>query len=528
MKPISSELLRLVQKHYILAIYLCIAFAAALLRFWDLDGLPLALYRDETWNGVEGLLTAQKWDFRPFYEGSTGREGMLIWLIALTHLFLEPSAFAVRFANAAVGTVTVLSLPLLLIPLMRFFYFVSCKQEPGIRERQLFWVVALVAMFFLASSYWHLTYSRITFRAILDPLFCLASCSFVAMSYQRPRHFWLAALAGVVCGLGLYGYGAVKFIVLPLFVIFVCAACSYKTKVIVPTALITVFAALTVFPLFQYIIQNSDSYFLRLNQVSIFRKESPSSEFFDSLTSMLGMLGGLGDGNLRHNHNRNAQLNPVFFACFILGLLGLIVQVARPRKDQQWLKYLSLFSLLWLLVMLIPSALTYEGQPHSLRSIGMLMPLVIFAGTGFLWVFWSFQTSSRVSKKIHLALGIIAFSLVYETASSYFYRYANYPGVKNWFDYSVNQAAMTIRHDSTDQVYLVVVDNKHDPERHSVIQTFRYLTKLEIDAATNSNILRLRDLPKHPDKEHAIVFSPNNIKHRVQKIVGDTRRVKTY
>lgn len=118
--------------------------------------------------------------------------------------------------------------------------------------------------------------------------------------------------------------------------------------------------------------------------------------------------------------------------------------------------------------------------------------------------------------------------ILYETSASYFVRYSNYPGIRNWFDYSVNEAAISIRNDSSTQAYLVVVDDSLDPETHSVIQTFRYLTNFKMDAATKNNIIRLRDLSAHADRHHAIVFSPSNLKHRVQKILGGANRVKTY
>ncbi len=503
------------------------------LRFWGLGDYPEFIYRDESWNGVEGLITLRDMDFRPFYEGSTGREGMLIWMIAIVHYFFEPSAFAVRFAPALIGLVTVLSLPICSFFLLRFFQRSSNPRIELNTDHHIFLWIALFAMFFLATSYWHVNFSRITFRAILDPLFSMYACTLVALSYQYSRQYWLHIVTGIVCGLGLYGYGAFKFTVIPLACIFFYAVFCYRNKVILPSVIITIFAMLVAYPLVSYIFHNGDNYFLRLNQVSIFKKENPLGEFFDGFFKLLGMLGGIGDRNLRHNTNSNAQLNIVNFAFLLYGVVVLVKLYIFNRENSSYEKaisYLGGLALIWFLVMLVPSALTYDAQPHALRAIGIILPVVIIAAIGAATFFFQVHSLLPNSGRVNLYIffAVIVTSITYATATEHFYRYQRYPGMKNWFDTKANQAALNINRASPNKSFLVVVKDRHSPETRSVIQNFRYLTNLKMDHKLHNNIIRLRELSRHPLRNSAIIYTPRDIESSVKKIIRDRHRIKRY
>ena len=507
-----------------------IALIAFFLRFWGLGEFPDALYRDETWNGVEGLLTAQNWEFLPFYEGSTGREGLLIWLIALVHTVFDPSVQAVRIAPASVGFVTVLVFPFCAYYLMRFFLETSARQKIDADQQRLLMIIALAIMFFLATSYWHVNFSRITFRAILDPLFSMLACTLVALSYQFPKKYWLPIGAGIVCGLGLYGYGAFKFMVFPLAFIFFYSAYHYRTKVIIPTIILAVVALAVAYPLFNYILHNSDNYFLRLNQVSIFRKSDPLAEFFDGLHKLINMLWSQGDRNLRHNTNKNAQLNTLALIFLVLGIYHMFKHWWINKDATRGYRLLSVFVLLWFLVMLVPSALTYDAQPHALRAIGMVVPIMIFAGFGAgIMLREILNYSPRAFRQQFCALvGVTMVFVTADTATEFFVRYQQHPGMKNWFDYKTNEAAKEILRDNGKNSYLVVVENRRNPETYSVIQTFRYLTNFKMDAKRHRNIIRVRDLKNHPLKDRATIFTPHKLEREVKRTVRNASKVKRY
>ena len=518
-------------------VFLALVLVAFFLRLWGLGEFPIFIYRDESWNGVEGLLTLKNGDFRPFYEGSTGREGMLIWLIAVAHTFFEPSAFAVRLAPALIGFITVIALPFCTYSLLRYFQGKSASTAIKEEEKCFFLIVALAAMFFLATSYWHVNFSRITFRAILDPFFSMLSCTLVALSYQYVRHYWLHVLAGGVCALGLYGYGAFKFTVIPLTCIFFYSVFYLRAKTIVPTVIIAIAATIVAFPLVKYIFLHSDNYFLRLNQVSIFRKSDPLAEFFNGLFKLLGMLGGVGDSNLRHNTNSNAQLNILNFTFYLMGIFALIRLwfFNKQKKPHEWaVAKLGGFAFIWFIVMLVPSALTYDAQPHALRAIGIIVPIMLISAIGVACLLHAMGLTTANSEIVQKNRGMIVFgcflllaATTYSTATEYFYRYQKYPGTKHWFDYKANEAAFEIKRNNT-QKYLILVQDRHSPQTRSVIQNMRYLTNLKMDNILHNNIIRLRDLKNHPLRDTAIIYTPRDIESSVIKIVGNRNRVKLY
>lgn len=501
-----------------------IAAVAVLLRFYNLGENPIALYRDEAWNGVDALLSLRDGNFQAFYTGSTGREGLLIWLIALVHVFAEPSVATLRFTPALVGSLTVIALPFTLYALQRFFQptwnIIDTKLSDS--DKVMLLSGMLCGMFFLASSYWHINFSRITFRGILDPLTCSLACALFALALQSPRRYWLAALAGVCCAAGIYGYGSFKFCIATLAVILVHAIRIRRWACMRPLAVALSIGLVVAWPLLSYIAQNGESYFLRLNQVSVFRKEDPVAEMFGNIGKLLQMFFGVGDRNLRHNSNFNAALNPVVGACFLFGcaqLLWISIRGSRSGSPLQPLvsRAFAIFLLVWFAVMLIPPALTYEMQPHSLRAIGCIAPIMLIAGLGAGTLVWALVHSANIKKTVIVPfLVCLPLAMLADTATEYFFRKTEYCDYKSWFDRGTTAGGQAIADDNTDQQYLVVVEDLHSPQWHSVIQTFRYLTDLRIDA-DKGNILRLRDLAAHPDRDVAIVYAPKTLETTLKR-----------
>ena len=171
---------------------------AALFRFGALDTIPPGIWPDEAINGVEGWRAVESGDFKIFYPTNNGREGLWINMIGLTVHAFGANQFGLRFPAALTGTLTVLGLFFLTRELFAQKNPVSDQMLPGDNPNDKVqmpnqiqspnaknnWIlkfgffdkipsneiIALLSAFFLATSYWHLNFSRIAFRANMVPL----------------------------------------------------------------------------------------------------------------------------------------------------------------------------------------------------------------------------------------------------------------------------------------------------------------------------------------------------------------------
>jgi len=126
-----------IKKHHLILIAI-IALAAAL-RLYSLDTIPPGLWPDEALNGTQALTEPLKL----FYPENNGREGLIMWLDALSFRFLGVSMFSFRLVPAIIGILTVLGIYLLGSEMFK-------KKSVG-----------LLAAFFVATSFWHINFSRI-------------------------------------------------------------------------------------------------------------------------------------------------------------------------------------------------------------------------------------------------------------------------------------------------------------------------------------------------------------------------------
>ena len=131
---------------------LLVVIIATFLRLYQLDAAPPGLYPDEAMNGNNALEALRTGEWRTYYPENNGREGLFINIQAIFLLaFGQNEPWVLRLPSALFGILTVLGL-----------YFLA-KELWGVR-------VGLLASFLLATSFWHIIFSRIGFRAIMAPL----------------------------------------------------------------------------------------------------------------------------------------------------------------------------------------------------------------------------------------------------------------------------------------------------------------------------------------------------------------------
>jgi len=406
---------------------LIILVIAAFFRLWQLNSIPPGLYPDVAMNGNDAIETLNTYNFKVFYPDNNGREGLFMWLIALSFSIFGISVWSIKIVAAIIGILTVLGLYLLTKELL------SKYAENTSRH------IALLASFFLAISFWHVNYSRLGFRAILLPFVLVFGFYFLFKGFRQKKLLQLV-IAGVFFGLGFYTYISYRFIVLllPMMLIYWLLVYSKEKqmkKFLLFTASCLLFTFVVALPIGIYFIKNPQDFIGRATPISIFAAENPLIEFGKSLILHLGMFNIYGDSNWRHNYATSPEL---FWPMGILFLIGGIVSIKKlvvsiQKKDLPLsTSYFLLLS--WLFIFLLPGILTYEGIPHSLRTIGVIPPAFIFAGLGA-WKIYEFLNKNIKAKKLLIfSCFFFLLALAASEFNKYFVLWANNEKVKEAYN----------------------------------------------------------------------------------------------
>lgn len=426
-----------------------ILLLATLLRFWQLGDLPPGLYHDEAYNGLDALALTQGQTFpnfyegwelyaadahanRPpaetrfpiFFEGNYGREPLHIYLMALSIKLFGAGPFALRAVPAAAGVLAVFTTFLAAQALVH--------NRPGTQR------VPYLAAFLLAILYPALTFSRFGLRVMLFlPLETLTIYCFwqaINRAQNDPGRGRLSPLAwfilaGVGLGLGIYTYAAARL--LPLLFILFIPLWFWRVPAARPlwraVAAMAAAALLTAAPLLIFFARYPYFFIFRTGYVANKGLGTfPDRPWLTWLNNIGRVIRGLfwyGETHLRHNLPGRAYLDPLQASFFLLGLGHLWSQ----RHSSQGWRWRSLFLLLWLGVMLLPTLLSGDA-PHFGRMAGIAPVVAILAALGANWLWdWLAARPGRVAPLapwlILTALALSASLAVYD----YFIRYANHP-----------------------------------------------------------------------------------------------------
>ncbi|TSC75707.1 MAG: hypothetical protein G01um101430_201 [Parcubacteria group bacterium Gr01-1014_30] len=395
-------------------IFLLIILAiAAFFRLWRLDSLPPGLWPDETAYVNDAIETLETGDFKVFYPENHGREGLFMWLLAGFFSLFGISVLSFKIVPALIGILTVLGIYLLAKELFR-------------NE-----AISLLASFFLAISFWHVNFSRIGFRAILLPL-VLTFAFYFFFRALRTKNSLDFILTGLIFGLGFYTYISFRLAVLVfgfvlLLWMFVAKRENWLKRYLGGTALLLMTTFIVALPIGLYFLENPEHFVSRALGVSVFETEQPVKEFLKSFGKHLAMFNFVGDRNLRHNLSGFPQLSP---SAGIFFLVGIIFAVFRGFAGSFKERGIYLFLFVWLFALLLPGALTVEGVPHALRTIGVIPAAYIFAGLGA-WLIYDWAKNKFRDIKV-VAFGLLALMLV-SSFVMYFVVWAKTPELKNAF-----------------------------------------------------------------------------------------------
>ncbi len=454
---------------------LLIVLLAAFLRLWQLDSFPPGLYHDEAYNGLDALSLVQGKTFPQFYEGwelyaqeahganppkptrwpiffegNYGREPLHVYLMALSIMLFGPTPLAIRLVPALSGVLAVL---------LTYFAAKELLNQPGGPVRRpatakvnqspianLQSHAPLLAAFFLAILVPAIHFSRFGLRAMVFVPVEMLTVIFFWRGYNLSQHpstpghrvtlSYLAA--GFFLGFGIYIYAAARMFPL-LFVLFVLFWAwrdwSGLRRNLLNVAGMTAVSLLTALPILLFFWRYPYFFVFRIAYVA--NRGLGTVEDRPLLTWLLNVgrvVRGLywqGETHLRHNLPGRPYLDPIQAIFFTLGLVHSLRQKLNPR---------TVFLLLWLLVMLLPTIMSGDA-PHFGRMTGAAGPVAIVAAVGAVWLFTVIRdrllvNGERLSVKSKpitdyrlpiTIFGLLLFASLIFTLRDYFIRYASHP-----------------------------------------------------------------------------------------------------
>lgn len=342
---------------------------AAFLRFFHLDTLPPAHYRDVALTAIDALRAASGHPCLHY----TYDEGLYANLMGLLFFLFGASDWMVRAPGALFGVLTC--------------YGVYRLGRAFGAPRAGLYGAALLAV-----SFWHLVLSRSGFRAILLPLLMVGAFALLRESLEGVRA-GRAALAGVLFGLGLHVYPAARVmpLILPFYLVAELGVTRRAWRAARRPLLAFFLGAFAVAaPMLLHYLHHPEHVTLPRRQLTIwsplFDKSRLWSELGHNLVATLLMFHLHGDENWRHNLPGSPMLDPLTGALLLVGI-AVALRSRRADPDGAGEGGRASGPLIWLLaawapVMLLPNLLSVEGVPHGLRSCGVLPALMLLAGLG--------------------------------------------------------------------------------------------------------------------------------------------------
>jgi 4-amino-4-deoxy-L-arabinose transferase-like glycosyltransferase len=241
----SLRLTQVWSRHADLVLIVALTLLAGALRLWALDAIPQGVHGDEAQYGRDAQRVLDSGWIGVYTHSALGQPAGIAYVAAPGQALFGETALGARFSIAIFAVAAV--------PLAYgLFRLLSGR------------AVAAIAAFLLATSLWHIHFSRVAYQPALVPTVELAVLLLWVLGMRSGRTGWFIA-AGAVLGLGLYTYN-----VYPIFVIAFAAWVAvytllFKRHELRPWAKNVAFAAVASvavgLPLFAYMADPANDYF---------------------------------------------------------------------------------------------------------------------------------------------------------------------------------------------------------------------------------------------------------------------------
>ncbi len=395
-------------------IFFTVIFFAIFFRFYLINIMPGGLFPDEAANGLD-INLMQQGDLQPFYERGNGRESLFFYMLWASVSLFGKGFWQHHIVSALGGVLAVLAC---------FFVtrrLVLMNETESDEDYKKHWWratnIALLSMFLMSVSTWHIVLSRTAFRASLIPLFASLVIYFVIRTHQTEnlkKRIWFAVLSGAFFALGFYTYIAYRIMLPILFMIvtwpFLALLFKGQVRAVIsryalPVILFLVSFLIVIAPLAKYFYEHPGSFIGRSGQVSIFNQglylvdgvqlsgepDIKTVVLAAAEVARVSLKGFFTSGDLNWRHNISGQpflpvLVSPFFAVGLLcvSLMGIVYFFLPNRKAKFW-KFFVLTGWFW--GMLLPVITTAEGIPHGLRAVGLIPSCFVISGWA-IYVFW--------------------------------------------------------------------------------------------------------------------------------------------
>ncbi len=390
---------------------------------------PPGLYPDEAMNGNNVVEAMANDNLKIFYPENFGREGLFINIQGLFIKALGNTPWALRLPSALFGIVTVLGL-----------YFLA-------RELYASEPLALFSAFLLATSFWHVNFSRIGFRAIMAPAFLTWGVYFFLKTLKKTavdarKEEWksrignwlLPVFGGLVYGLGFHSYIAYR--VTPLLMLAIAYLFFRNSRIgnhRFPAKAFFIFTAVAIIvalPLGIYFLQHPADFFGRTVGISVFNSPAPLRDLALNIIKTLGMFNVAGDFNWRQNFAGRPELS---FMVGIFFLFGIYLSVKKIVKEKSAAIPEEIL-LSWFVIVMLPVVISDEGIPHALRSILLIPPAIIFAAVGGMRAYELLKPRFTPAGLCAI-VSAFCLMLIVETYVLYFVLWTNRPETHDAFAY---------------------------------------------------------------------------------------------
>lgn len=487
------------RKTYIL---LFIIIIASLLRLANITTAPPGLYPDEAMNGNNAVEALETGEFKAFYPENNGREGLFANVQAVSILIFGNEPWTLRIPSAIFGILTVLGL-----------YFLTYELFGQNKK------LALLAAFLLATSFWHINFSRIGFRAIMAPFFLVWASYYLFLALRKLEEqktklaiFILPAIGGLIFGLGFHSYIAYR--IMPVIFLALLPFFWRKKHFYTIGTVFLLFTIIATVPLALHFIEVPGDFLGRTTQISIIGSDAPLKNFITNTAKTLGMFSIIGDFNWRHNFAGRPELflpvGLIFMLGIINGIRSIFKRLFTKRQAEHALAYTFLFA--WFGAAMLPVVISSEGLPHALRAILMIPPAFILAGAGGITLYKYVDNKIKNQKLLTVFTAIFLLVLMLESYNTYFVRWAKNSETLGSFNQNYVDIAREIN-DLPDQAEKIVVVRANGVIVRGIpmpSQTVMFLTGSFTKAGMEKNNI-FYVLPENFDEsavsESAVIFS---------------------
>jgi 4-amino-4-deoxy-L-arabinose transferase-like glycosyltransferase len=336
-------------------LFALIIVLAVFLRLYKSGEIPPGIWFDEAQNGNEVIRILNGIRFEVFIPRATQMPAMYFDIAAFFTRIFGVNVGALRDVSVFAGTLSIAA-----------FYFL-CRHIFGDRA------VALSGAFLLATSRWHMTFSRLAFLGMLTLLLMIICFYFYLKAVSRGNRGF-AVVSGVSMGLALYTFSAANFI--PIIIVFHMLSLPfapkdiYLKKRIIAGMTTLVVAAIIALPLILYAVNDYAAFSQRMNNLTITnetQKAHSVTPLLDSVKKHLLMFNFEGDNNGRHNISGKPMLDVVTGALFAAGFLAALAGRG------------NVFYFLWFFIMLCAGIMTVSTEaPQAYRTIGIVPVIYVF------------------------------------------------------------------------------------------------------------------------------------------------------